>query len=131
MSAERDLARDERGAGALEFAILAPVLLTCIFGIIQFGWALHCAASVNFALEEASRTLLLNPNTNAAQLQSKVQSSVASLADGGAVTVTLTDTVAGGVTVTTATSTYKHAFTVPFLPKYNLTFRSDVAVIRP
>ena len=46
---------DERGAAAVEFALIAPVLLVLLFGIIDFGLAINRYAMVNNAAREAAR----------------------------------------------------------------------------
>ena len=53
--------RDERGAAAVEFALVALVFFTLLFGIIQFGlwfWAWEATAH---AAREASRVAAVNP----------------------------------------------------------------------
>ena len=42
----------ERGVSAVEFAILAPVILTLALGTIEFGWQ----ATIGFALEYGARS---------------------------------------------------------------------------
>ena len=40
MSMRRGRTRGERGGAALEFALIAPILLLLVFGIVDFGWML-------------------------------------------------------------------------------------------
>lgn len=49
------LRRQEQGGVALEFAILLPVFLTLVFGIIDFGHALYMKQVVTNASREAAR----------------------------------------------------------------------------
>jgi Flp pilus assembly protein TadG len=54
-------ARDERGAAAVEFGLVALILFTLLFGIIQFGiwfWSWQTAAH---AAREASRAAAVSP----------------------------------------------------------------------
>jgi Flp pilus assembly protein TadG len=129
VSAKR-LIRDRSGASAVEFALVAPLFLILLFAIWEFGWALHNAASVNYALEEASRDLMLDPSMTAAQLQKKVQDKVTRIGS-GTVSVTLVRSTAGDVNFAEATSTYVHELMVPFVPKDVLTLRSTVTVVVP
>jgi hypothetical protein len=48
--------RAENGAVALEFALILPVLLLFLFGVIQYGYGLFQLQSFSAALNEASRT---------------------------------------------------------------------------
>lgn len=50
---------DERGAAALEFGLVVPVILMLVFGIIQYGfmyWSLQTAAAT---AREAARSLIV------------------------------------------------------------------------
>lgn len=48
--------RDERGASAVEFALLAPILFMLVFGIIQLGIAYHRQQGLEAASREGART---------------------------------------------------------------------------
>ena len=46
---------NERGAAAVEFALIVPILLTMVFGIVDFGLAINRYAMVNNAAREGVR----------------------------------------------------------------------------
>jgi Flp pilus assembly protein TadG len=46
---------NQRGAVALEFALIAPVLLLLVFGIIDFGMLLHTKTMITDAAREGAR----------------------------------------------------------------------------
>lgn len=129
MSVRRFL-KDRSGAGALEFALVAPAVLLILFGSFQFAWAMHNAASVNFALEQASRDLVTTASLSQAQLQAKVDAKLKDLAP-GSVTVALTRWTAGGVKYAKASARYRHDFQVPFLAEQDWTSTSNVVVVTP
>ena len=53
----------DRGAVAVEFAIMLPLLLLLIFGIIDFGRALNAQVTITQAAREGARLTALNqPN---------------------------------------------------------------------
>ena len=52
--------RDERGATALEFAILAPVFFLIIFGIIAFGLLFWTQVGLQHGAEMAARCASIN-----------------------------------------------------------------------
>ncbi len=62
--------RDRRGGVAVEFAILIPVLITMLFGIIQYGNILYIRQLMTQAAEEAARSYAFDSTTaaNAEQL---------------------------------------------------------------
>jgi Flp pilus assembly protein TadG len=101
-------ARD-RGAAAVEFALLLPVLLLLVFGIIDFGRALNAQVTLTQAAREGARLAALNqPN-----VVSRTQAAATGLSP---VTVTVTSscpTGAGqGVDAVVQTS-YSFSFVTP------------------
>ena len=55
MSGKKRFQRRFRGATLVEFALVSPLLLTLIFGIIQLGFLLNSYASITNLVREASR----------------------------------------------------------------------------
>jgi Flp pilus assembly protein TadG len=51
--------RDDRGAAMVEFAIVLPVLLLILLGIIEFGRAYNTQVSIQAAAREGARELAL------------------------------------------------------------------------
>ncbi|GAB2764900.1 TadE/TadG family type IV pilus assembly protein [Sinomonas soli] len=56
----------ERGAAAVEFAIVLPVLLVLLLGIIDFGRAFSAQQTLTYAAREGARTMALGQGTTAA-----------------------------------------------------------------
>jgi Flp pilus assembly protein TadG len=52
---QRSRARAERGSVALEFGLLAPILLLLVFGIADFGWMMNRDMVVDNASRDAVR----------------------------------------------------------------------------
>ncbi len=71
--------RRDRGAAAVEFALLLPVLLLLVFGLIDFGRALNAQITLTQAAREGAR---------AASLPGWSQSSVVSRTQGAATGLT-------------------------------------------
>jgi Flp pilus assembly protein TadG len=53
----------ERGAAAVEFALLAPVVLLLVFGIISYGYMLSFRQSMSQAATEGARAAAGAPTT--------------------------------------------------------------------
>ena len=53
------LRRGDRGAAAVEFALIVPILLILVFGIIDFGLAMYSQTMVGNAAREGVRTASL------------------------------------------------------------------------
>ncbi len=65
---------DQRGASAVEFAIVLPLLVIFVFGIIEFGIIFYDKAMVTNASREAARKGIVfrDPRVTAAEIQSVV-----------------------------------------------------------
>jgi Flp pilus assembly protein TadG len=98
----------DRGAAAVEFALLLPVLLLIVFGIIDFGRALNAQITLTQAAREGARLAALNqPN-----VVSRTQAAATGLSPVG-VSVTPCPAGAGqGVNATVVTS-YTFSFVTP------------------
>jgi Flp pilus assembly protein TadG len=128
---KRRFREDASGAGAVEFAIVLPVFLAMIFGLFQFGWAQHCTSSLRFALDEASRVLLLNPAMTESQVRSVVLGKLQGISDTN-ITVTMTvATQPSGTKLATLTGGYNTVVGVPGLASYPIAYSTVVQTPLP
>jgi len=54
-----------RGAAVVEMAVVTPLLLTLVFGIIEFSWAMSVSQSITNAAREGCRTAVIQGTTTA------------------------------------------------------------------
>lgn len=59
-------ARSQRGANLVEFAVLAPLLVVLLFGIMEFAWAFAQKLNVNHGASEGARLAAVDFGTNGA-----------------------------------------------------------------
>lgn len=57
---------EERGAAAVEFALVLPILVLILFGVIEFGGAYHAQLMVTGAAREAARDMAVGGDAAAA-----------------------------------------------------------------
>ena len=117
----------QRGAAALEFALVAPVLIMLLLGIVDFGVLMNAQSVVANAVREGARTAALGGSTF--QSQSAVTSAISHMAGaaktGTKVTVTcksaagnacsLDDATMDTGGVVTVKLTYVHSWISPLL----------------
>ena len=77
--------RGERGASAVEFALVVPILLMMVFGIVDFGLAINRYAMVNNAAREGVREASLGATES--EIRAVVARGTADLP--GTVTITI------------------------------------------
>jgi Flp pilus assembly protein TadG len=61
----------ERGAVAVEFALLSPVLIMLLLGIMEFGRAYNVQISLTNAARESVRSMAINNNQTVAKTAAK------------------------------------------------------------
>lgn len=56
----------ERGAAAVEFALVAPVLILLLLGIFEFGRAFHTQTALSAAAREGARYMAIHDDASGA-----------------------------------------------------------------
>jgi Flp pilus assembly protein TadG len=80
---------DERGAVLVEFALVLPLLLILVFGMLEFGKAFNYWIDTTHLANEAARWAVVNNNPGAGTLQEyiKSQANTIELRDGGTASI--------------------------------------------
>lgn len=115
------LAHDARGAAAVEFALVLPLLAIFIFGVWWLGWAINLGSEVGHAVEMGSRVYVLHPAATATELQTAVASHLTD------VNVSDINLATASTTVGTATSqhitwSYQTHAPIPFMSSIPISF---------
>ncbi|HUZ75292.1 MAG TPA: TadE/TadG family type IV pilus assembly protein [Stellaceae bacterium] len=112
----------ERGSSAVEFALVVPILLAMLFGIVEFGRALWIQGMLDYAVEQASRCASIDTST------CNSSGAIATYASQQTAPLNLP---ASDFTATTQTcgnqvkANYPFTFVVPNLLPYNITLKSQ------
>jgi len=106
--------RGERGSQLIEFALVFPMLLLVMLGIIDFGLLFQRYEVLTNAAREGARVAVL-PGYGAADVQNRVAQYLTAGGLTGTVTVptpvTTTSNIGGScMTLTTVTANYPHTF---------------------
>jgi Flp pilus assembly protein TadG len=100
-TSRRQPLRSQRGAAAVEFALIAPLLFMLVFGIIEFGFGFHAWDSTQNASREAARVAAVRPDVGEIEARAR---GTASLLDQSQLTVAVTCSVGGGAFSTCGSS---------------------------
>jgi Flp pilus assembly protein TadG len=118
---------DQRGATAVEFALVLPMLVIFILGIWYMGWSMNLGSEVRHAVELGSRIYITNPNATDNELKAAIASH-------------LTDVPINSITLSTSTSTIGSASSqhiswsfqtnapIPFLSSIEISFNGSYDV---
>ena len=99
---------EERGAAAVEFALVAMVLLMLVFGIAEFGRMWLLQSSLAAAARDGARTLAITND----QSEAEAAAQAVFTGDGGPTNIATGDCDSGGPA--TVTLTYDAAFMTGF-----------------
>jgi Flp pilus assembly protein TadG len=124
---------DQRGAAAIEFAIIGPLLFTLLLGIVEMGRMFYVRESLEYATEQGARYYMVNP----AAAQSTVTTTLQNAMVGGmgpSVSVAYADTTScngkSSVTCTTITATYTFVSVASFLNLGSPVLRATAQAVR-
>jgi Flp pilus assembly pilin Flp len=128
--ARRSLARDQTGAAAVEFAMIAPVLFTCICGILMLGLAYYEGATVQWSLERTLRAAMIDPDVTAEDIEAALNEQLEAI---GSPEIDFTYVIddAGSVPLAVATANYEVPLHVPFVPDLALHFSAESVAPAP
>lgn len=121
-----------RGAAAIEFAIVLPILLLCVLGLIEFGRAVWTQATLDYVVQTSARWAAVQCATSCPS-PSTIQSRAASQSQGFGLTVDESnfpspDTGAAcgaGITGVQVTASLPFDWLVPALLPYSTTLSAS------
>ncbi|BBK31537.1 TadE-like protein [Stella humosa] len=115
------------GVAALEFALVAPIFLALIFGIIDLSRYTFSVISVRHAAAEAVRAASLGRSSNDVQQIARTQAPFL----GDALSVSCSGCVgadASAVRTYSVTATFNFSFLLPFLPATTVAIQESTQI---
>ena len=80
-SAWRRIARDQRGATAVEFAMVAPIMIVMLMGLLDLGHQIYVQAVLEGEMQKAARDSTLESGVSASStIDARVQNAVRNVA---------------------------------------------------
>ena len=104
---------NNRGQASVEFALILPILILLVMGILEFGLFFHSYVNISFASKEAARLAALDANASSQSIAASVQATMPATRN---ITITLTPAAprTTGLPVTVSVST-QHTFMTPVI----------------
>jgi Flp pilus assembly protein TadG len=121
------LLRCDRGVAALEFAIVAPVLMLLLVAVMEFGRMYWVRDSVQYATEQTARWAIVNTAATDSQLKARALAQFDDVSAGTPVVSVGHETV-NGLSFLTVTITYNFQFLVDFAGVGKLPLRGESRV---
>jgi Flp pilus assembly protein TadG len=117
-------------SSAAEFALVFPLLVVLMFGVICIGQAFYAVASSQWAIERSVRQLMIDRTTTHAEIEAEVRALLPRLRDLD-VSVSFTDDNTGALPATRVLADFSHPIEVPFITRFNLQYRLQTTAMRP
>jgi hypothetical protein len=89
----------ERGQSVVEVALILPIFLMCVLGMIDLGRAVYAELVLTGAVREGCRAAIVQSNTNAVVVQTVIDAAVGLSLPSGNVTISGARTMGSTVTV--------------------------------
>lgn len=96
----RRLSRDSSGATAVEFALILPLILVLLGGMLEFGRAMWVRQDLQFAVEEAVRYGLAHDTISADTISARVTDAMQAVGPSSSAVTVTTTLAADSITVT-------------------------------
>ena len=107
--------RRERGAAAVEFALVMPLLLILVLGIFEFGRAYNIQATLSAAAREGVRVMAVQNSSSAATAATQAAAAPAVTLSSGQITVSPGACPEAGSGATPATATVTVTYPMAFV----------------
>ena len=127
---DRNFARDQSGATAVEFALVSSAFIALVMGICYVGLMLFNNLSLEWAVASASRLAEINKSVTQTTIAQAVNDRLSSMALPNA-TVSYNSSVSGGLRTAVITASYDQTYTLPLVSTFNIHFSSSITVPQP
>jgi len=117
----RRIKHDRSGVAAVEFALVAPVLIALIFGIWNTGVMLFADNAIRDAVEVGARQATIFPRPSEAQIRQRIDDRYFGPGTGTITGPTFAYASQNNAPVVTIAMSYTHRINVPFLPARSVT----------
>ena len=122
--------RERDGSTAIEFAIVAPVLVTFIIGVLMLGLAYYNASTIQWSLERSLRAVMIDEDTTLADIEAAMEEDMERIGSPDLeLTYTLDDS--GPVPLAVITAEFDVPLDIPFVPTLNLHYSIEDVVPLP
>jgi Flp pilus assembly protein TadG len=125
---------DKRGGAVLEFAIIGPVLLTMLLGVVEMGRMFYIRHALEYATEEAARYYMIHPSATTDDVTTALRAAMAGGMGASVSTPSYEDTTNcngnSSVICTSITATYNYLPIAAFLKLGTPTLTARAQAVR-
>jgi Flp pilus assembly protein TadG len=114
MKAQRLRSKNQEGAGLVEFAIVAPLLVILLFGLLEFGLSLYAKEALTNASREGARygVVFSSPRKTTTEIRNKIQEYLTKSGFTDTATINVSGAQGSSGSPLTVSPSYPYAFEV-------------------
>jgi Flp pilus assembly protein TadG len=112
------MSRNERGAAAVEFALVLPLLVLLVVGIADFGRAYYLQTTLSAAAREGVRAMALKNDPAAARTAARAAADTLTLSDAQIVVVPSSTGSCLSTPASTVTATVTISYSTTYVSRY-------------
>lgn len=117
----------QAGASAIEFAMVLPLFVTMVLGTIQMSIVYYQAGTVQFALEETAREVMIDPDLTLSQIESSIEQRLQALTS-QQVSVTYSVDSSGPISIAQVNASFTIEVVIPFVPGFSVPFDAETRI---
>lgn len=122
--------RRTEGTTAIEFAMIIPVFVMMIISTIVFGHAFYSMSTIQWAIEDTTRELMIDNTMSDAEFELRAQLMASQLTN-IEFDVTFSDSLLGEIPVTEVTTVITYPINIPLYGKFDYVYTVETHAPRP
>jgi Flp pilus assembly protein TadG len=123
----RRFSGSQGGASAVEFAMILPIFVTMVLGTIQMAIVYYQAGTVQHALEETAREVMIDPDMTLSQIETSIEARLEELTS-QQVSVTYSVDTSGPVSIAQVNASFTIEVVIPFVPGFSVPFDAETHI---
>ena len=118
------VASDTTGSTAIEFGIVAPIFFLMLFAIVQLSFAFFQGSTIQWAIERAVRTAMIDPGVTSEEIKTLVDEKMGTIKTPNIAFQYIIDD-SGVVPLSHVTASYAVPVDIPFVSGITIPFAVD------
>jgi hypothetical protein len=121
---------DESGATAVEFAIVGPIFLIMLIGIVQLSIAYFHGSSVQWAVDRAMRVAMVDADITSAEVEALISESLGDI-NSPEIDLTFSVDTSSDIHLAHVVANYEIPVQILFMPEFAVEFSVEAFVPVP
>jgi Flp pilus assembly protein TadG len=118
------------GASAVEFALILPLFILLLFGIVELSRMMFVSSSVQYSVDRAARFAAIDADVSDADIENEINHLLA-ISNSPSVDISISRIMVGATTIARVSAHYDHLVSGPFIPAFTVGWDFETNVPLP